>query len=124
MRYVDYYEQSFFEGNDALDINFKNDMQNYNIDDISILKTPDEDPNQSLFDDVLQQVFLKNANKKKKNQLNNSGIANNNLSTLASNLRQNKTSNLNTLNKSTDSGMIKERTQSQSRNILPKSHIS
>lgn len=81
IRYVDYYEQSFFDGVDALELNYKQDLQNLNIsnmnniDEMSIINTPDEDPNQSLFDDVLNNVFLKNNGKKKKATSNlNSGL--------------------------------------------------
>lgn len=61
-RYVDYFDQSLFLDGEPVDFS-KFDAS---IEDLTVLKTPNEDQNQSLFDDVLKQVSLNNNPKKKK----------------------------------------------------------
>lgn len=97
MRYVNYYDQSFA---DEMESETPEMKMEETLQDISVLKAinQEEDVNQSLFDDVLNQVFLKNdlkvgskKKKKKDNQNNNTTlIAQNNI-----NSKQKKEENMN-----------------------------
>lgn len=129
IKYFDLNDASFLDitGIDNklnLNNNYNNNnlnLKDFKFDNISILQTPNEDNNQSLFDDVLNQVFLKNTNKKRKpsNLINKNDTIKshksslNNKSISTNNLYVDNNKNINTNN---DNNNFKESKTLQSRN--------